>query len=113
MLMQLKGVNNEQILCTVQYTVLFSKYIVLETLACMITFIYIGCVETISAFYSHRSFPHRLSNDMVIIHARVASTIYLLNSTVYCTLTVLYTEFVHYLHFSTASTTFQLVIIIV
>ena len=48
LLMQLKGVNNEQILCTVQYTVLFSKYIVLETLACLITFIYTGCVETIS-----------------------------------------------------------------
>ena len=50
LLMQLKGVNNEQILCTVQYTVLFSKYIVLETLACLITFIYNGCVETISVF---------------------------------------------------------------
>ena len=49
LLMQLKGVNNEQILCTVQYTVLFSKYIVLETLACLITFIYTGCVEMISA----------------------------------------------------------------
>ena len=49
LLMQLKGVNNEQILCTVQYTMLFSKYIVLETLACLITFIYTGCVETISA----------------------------------------------------------------
>ena len=50
LLMQLKGVNvnNEQLLCTVQYTVLFSKYIVLETLACLITFIYTGCVETIS-----------------------------------------------------------------
>ena len=48
LLMQLKGVNNEQILCTVQYTMLFSKYIVLETLACLITFIYTGCVETIS-----------------------------------------------------------------
>ena len=48
LLMQLKGVNNEQILCTVQYTMLFSKYIVLETLACLITFIYSGCVETIS-----------------------------------------------------------------
>ena len=48
LLIQLKGVNNEQILCTVQYTVLFSKYIVLETLACLITFIYTGCVQTIS-----------------------------------------------------------------
>ena len=54
LLMQLKGVNNEQILCTVQYTMLFSKYIVLETLACLITFIYTGCVETISVHYSGR-----------------------------------------------------------
>ena len=35
LLMQLKGVNNEQILCTVQYTVLFSKYIVLHRTAAM------------------------------------------------------------------------------
>ena len=53
LLMQLKGVNNEQILCTVQYTVLFSKYIVLETLACLITFIYNGCVETISELLTY------------------------------------------------------------
>ena len=60
LLMQLKGVNNEQILCTVQYTVLFSKYIVLETLACLITFIYTGCVETISVhvFANFNTYKH-------------------------------------------------------
>ena len=58
LLMQLKGVNNEQILCTVQYTMLFSKYIVLETLACLITFIYTGCVETISGWrYTKQNQP--------------------------------------------------------
>ena len=64
LLMQLKGVNNEQILCTVQYTVLFSKYIVLETLACLITFIYTGCVETISVPTSKTN----INNLMIFIY---------------------------------------------